>query len=46
MPVIIVTGDPDSALMAQAREIGPLTAISKPIRFAQLHRIVERILEA
>jgi excisionase family DNA binding protein len=46
VPVIIVTGDPDSVLMAQAREIGPLTAISKPIRFAQLHRIVERILEA
>jgi excisionase family DNA binding protein len=46
VPVIIVTGYPDSALMAQALEIGPFTAISKPIRFDQMHRIVERILGA
>jgi excisionase family DNA binding protein len=46
VPVIIVTGYWDSALMAQALEIGPFTAIAKPVRFDQMHRIVERILAA
>jgi excisionase family DNA binding protein len=46
VPVIIVTGYPDSALMAQALEIGPFTAISKPIHWDRMNRIVERILGA
>jgi excisionase family DNA binding protein len=46
VPVIIVTGYPDSPLMAQALDIGPFTAMRKPIHLDQMNRIVERILGA
>ena len=44
VPVVIVTGYPDSDLMARALEIGPLTMIRKPVHLDQMRRIVGRIL--
>lgn len=46
VPVVIVTGYPDSALMAQALEIGPFTMISKPVDYTQIRKIVDRIAGA
>jgi excisionase family DNA binding protein len=43
LPVMIVTGYPDSDLMAQALEIGPFTMISKPVDLAQIQKTVHRI---
>jgi excisionase family DNA binding protein len=44
LPVMIVTGYPDSDLMAQALEIGPFTMISKPVDLAQFQKMVGRIV--
>jgi len=46
LPVVIVTGYPDSDLMARALEIGPFTMISKPVEFNQLQKTVDLILGA
>jgi excisionase family DNA binding protein len=44
LPVVIVTGYPDSDLMARALEIGPFTMISKPVDLNQVQKTVERIV--
>jgi excisionase family DNA binding protein len=44
LPVMIVTGYPDSELMAQALEIGSFTMISKPVDLAQFQKMVARIV--
>jgi excisionase family DNA binding protein len=44
LPVMIVTGYPDSDLMAQALEIGPFTMMSKPVNLAQIQKTVHRIV--
>ena len=44
LPVVIVTGYPDSDLMARALEIGPFTMISKPVDIAQIQKTVDRIV--
>jgi excisionase family DNA binding protein len=44
LPVMIVTGYPDSDLMAQALEIGPFTIISKPVDLALIQKTVDRIV--
>ena len=44
LPVMIVTGYPDSDLMAQALEIGPVTMMSKPVDLAQIQKTVHRIV--
>jgi excisionase family DNA binding protein len=44
LPVVIVTGYPDSELMAQALEIGPFTMISKPVDLHQIQKTVDRIV--
>jgi excisionase family DNA binding protein len=44
LPVMIVTGYPDSDLMVQALEIGPFTMISKPVDLAQIQKTVDRIV--
>jgi excisionase family DNA binding protein len=44
LPVMIVTGYPDSDLMAQALGIGPFTMISKPVDLAQFQKMVGQIL--
>jgi excisionase family DNA binding protein len=46
LPVVIVTGYPDSDLMARALEIGPFTMISKPVDQSQLQKTVDRIVGA
>jgi excisionase family DNA binding protein len=43
LPVVIVTGYPDSDLMARALEVGPFTMISKPVDINQVQKTVERI---
>jgi excisionase family DNA binding protein len=44
LPVMIVTGYPDSDLMAKALEIGPFTIISKPVDVALIQKTVHRIV--
>ena len=44
IPVIIITGYPDSDLMSRALEHSPVTLLSKPIRSADLVRAVKMIL--
>jgi DNA-binding NtrC family response regulator len=44
LPVMMVTGYPDSALMAQALEIGAFTMISKPFDRVQFEKTVHRIV--
>jgi len=44
LPVVIVTGYPDSDLMARALQIGPFTMISKPVDTAQIQKTVDRIV--
>ena len=44
LPVIIVTGHPDSKLMAEAMRYGPLLLLSKPIEPAQLERALRLAL--
>jgi excisionase family DNA binding protein len=44
LPVVIITGYPDSDLMAQALEIGPFTMINKPADVNQLQKVVDLIV--
>jgi DNA-binding NtrC family response regulator len=44
LPAMIVTGYPDSELMAQALEIGPFAMMSKPLDLVQLQQTVDRII--
>jgi excisionase family DNA binding protein len=46
LPVVIVTGYPDSDLMAKALEIGPFTMLNKPIDLHQLQKVVDVIVGA
>jgi len=46
LPVVIVTGYPDSELMSKALEIGPFTMINKPIDVNQLQKVVDIIVGA
>jgi excisionase family DNA binding protein len=43
MPIVIITGYPDSELLSKILQSGPVTVIQKPIDFEQLNRTV-RIL--
>jgi excisionase family DNA binding protein len=45
-PALIVTGYPDSDLMAKALAIGPFTMISKPVDLPKIQKIVGRIVGA
>lgn len=45
MPVIIITGHPDSALVARAAEYVPLMLLTKPIDVVKLHRALEMALK-
>ncbi|MBI4014301.1 MAG: response regulator [Candidatus Rokubacteria bacterium] len=46
LPVVIVTGYPDSDLMSRALETGPFTMINKPIDITQLQKVVDVIVGA
>jgi DNA-binding NtrC family response regulator len=46
LPVMIVTGYPDSELMAQALKIGPFAMISKPVDLAQFQKMVASIVDS
>ena len=44
LPVVIVTGYPDSELMAEAMKHGPLMLLSKPFEAAQVERVVNMVV--
>jgi excisionase family DNA binding protein len=44
LPVVIVTGYPDSELMAEAMKQGPLMLLSKPFETAQVERVVKMVV--
>jgi excisionase family DNA binding protein len=46
LPVVIVTGYPDSDLMSKALEVGPFTMINKPIDVNHLQKVVDVIVGA
>jgi excisionase family DNA binding protein len=46
LPVVIVTGYPDSDLMRRALEIGPFTMINKPVDVDQIQKVVDLIVGA
>jgi len=46
LPVVIVTGYPDSDLMSRALETGPFTMLNKPIDINQLQKVVDVIVGA
>jgi FixJ family two-component response regulator len=45
LPVLILTGYPESELMAQAMTHGPFTLLRKPVRGVVLAETVEQMLE-
>ena len=44
LPVVVVTGYPDSDLMAKAMNYGPLLLLAKPVDTAQLTRTVTAVV--
>ena len=40
-PVVIITGYPDSALVAQVLEIGPVTMLRKPFTQSDIHEALQ-----
>jgi len=46
VPVVIVTGYPDSEIMAEALKVGPFAIVRKPFNLDQLSHIVQRLLPA
>jgi excisionase family DNA binding protein len=44
VPVIVITGYPDSDLMNEATQYGPFTLLAKPVRKAQLLQAVQTAL--
>ncbi len=44
VPVVVVTGYPDSALVFRALEYGPITLLAKPIDLTQLRALVKAVL--
>jgi excisionase family DNA binding protein len=43
MPIVIITGYPDSELLSKILQSGPVTVIQKPIDFEQLNRTVRQL---
>ena len=41
MPIVIITGYPDSEILSKILASGPVTVIKKPIEFEQLNRTVK-----
>ena len=41
LPIVIITGYPDSEILSKILSIGPVTVIKKPIEFEQLNRTVK-----
>lgn len=46
LPVVIITGYPDSELMNQALELGPLGVIKKPFGSVEIHRAIDSFLNS
>ena len=43
LPIVIITGYPDSEILSKILQIGPVTVIKKPIEFEQLNRTVKQL---
>jgi len=43
LPIIIITGYPDSEVLSRILAVGPVTVIKKPIDFDQLNRAVKQM---
>jgi excisionase family DNA binding protein len=43
MPIVIITGYPDSEILSKILQIGPVTVIQKPIEFEQLNQTVRQL---
>jgi len=43
LPIVIITGYPDSEILTKILSIGPVTVIKKPIEFDQLNRTVRQL---
>jgi excisionase family DNA binding protein len=43
LPIVIITGHPDSGMLSQILQIGHVTVIKKPIEFEQLMRMVKQL---
>ena len=46
LPVVIVTGFPESDLMLKVLEIGPFTVLQKPVDIQKLRKVVDLIIGA
>ena len=43
LPIVIITGYPDSEILSKILQSGPVTVIKKPIEFDQLNRTVKQL---
>ena len=43
LPIVIITGYPNSAILSKILQSGPVTVIKKPIEFNQLNRTVKQL---
>jgi FixJ family two-component response regulator len=43
LPIVIITGYPNSAILSSILQSGPVTVIKKPIAFEQLNRTVKQL---
>jgi excisionase family DNA binding protein len=43
LPIVIITGYPNSAILSRILQSGPVTVIKKPIEFNQLNRTVKQL---
>lgn len=46
LPVVIITGYPDSELMDQALQLGPLGVIKKPFSGAEIHQAIDSFVKS
>lgn len=46
LPVVIITGYPDSELMDKALELGPLGVIKKPFGGVEIHRAIDSFVKS
>mgnify|MGYP000355468837 CR=1 FL=1 len=43
LPIVVITGYPDSEILSRILSLGPLTVIKKPIEYEQLNRAVKQL---
>jgi FixJ family two-component response regulator len=43
LPIVIITGYPNSSMLSKILQNGPVTVVKKPIEFEQLIRMVKEL---